>query len=166
MLYPELRRLARIHLSRERSDIRVSATELVHEAFLRLIGGRAPDWESRTHFLTLAARIMRQVLVDHAREWRSAKRGGGQTEIHLEADLEAARGQAEDLLGLHEALDELATFDERKAAILEMRFFGGMSAEEIGRALGLAAVTVHREARSANAWLRRRLFEQSRKPGV
>jgi RNA polymerase sigma factor (TIGR02999 family) len=154
VVYDELRRRARSYLRRERDDHTLQPTALIHEAYMRLVKVDNPDWRSRSHFFAVASNVMRRILVDHARRHRASKRGGGQ-KVSLDEvqGLEVAPGM--DVLGLDQALKELAVFDERKAKIIEMRYFGGCSAEETADALGIAAITVYRESRVAEAWLRR-----------
>ncbi len=156
LVYPELRRLARYHL-RLRGREALSTTELVHEAFLRLLGGATPVLESRSHFYSIAARIMRQVLTDWARRSLSAKRGSGQKAVPLDSVTPSNEPLFGNLVALDDALNALAAMDERKAVIVEMRYFGGMTAAEIGESLQIAPVTVQRELRAATAWLRSRL---------
>ena len=153
IVYPELRQLARARLSVQR-DGELSPTELVHEAFLRLAQQRQPDWANRSHFYYIAARLMRQILVDLSRERLTLKRGEGRGTLRLDRIEELAPHQALSLLSLEDALVALAEFDQRKAQALEMRYFGGMTAEEIAQVLGIAAVTVARDLRAAKAWLR------------
>lgn len=156
LVYPELRRLARYHLRASGNGL-LSPTELVHEAYLRLLVGVVPDVECRAHFYSVAAKAMRQVLTDWARRNLSSKRGAGQRTLSLDAlDMQPAE-QAADLLALDDALCTLSEFDPRKSAALEMKFFGGMTAEEISEVLDVSRVTVRREIRAATAWLRTRL---------
>lgn len=157
LVYPELRRLARYHLRAKGQGGSLSPTELVHEAYLRLLGGNAPALESRAHFFSIAARVMRQVLTDWARRHFSLKRGAGQATLSLDAAEIQPAAQAEALIALDDALTEFAKFDARKSAALEMRFFGGMTAEEIAEVLRISPATVQREIRAATAWLRTRL---------
>lgn len=156
LVYPELRQIARSRLSVCR-DGELSPTELVHEAFLRLAQQRQPEWANRAHFYYIAARLMRQILVDLSRERLTLKRGEGRRTLRLERAEELIPFQAASLLSLDDALHALAAFDERKAQVLEMRYFGGMTAEEIAGVLGIAVVTVARDLRSAKAWLRMHL---------
>lgn len=153
VVYPELRQLARSRLALRRDDS-ISPTELVHEAFLRLAQQRQPDWVNRAHFYYIAARLMRQILVDLSRERLTLKRGEGRRLVQLERLEEAVAQPGFSILALDEALSALAEFDHRKAQALEMRYFGGMTAEEIAGVLGVAAVTVARDLRAAKAWLR------------
>ena len=156
IVYPELRQLARSRLAL-RHDGELSPTELVHEAYLRLAQQRQPDWANRSHFYFIAARLMRQILVDFSRERLTLKRGEGRRTLHLERIEDLLPRQAASLLSLDEALNALAVFDGRKAQALEMRYFGGMTAEEIAPSLGVSSVTVARDLRAAKAWLRAHL---------
>lgn len=156
LIYPELRQLARGRLA-VRRDGELSPTELVHEAFLRLARQPQPDWANRAHFYYIAARLMRQVLVDLARERFSVKRGAGCRALSLDQLDDVIAQPGISLLSLDEALHSLANFDERKAQAIEMRYFGGMTVEEIGDVLGIATATVTRDLRAAKAWLRAHL---------
>jgi RNA polymerase sigma-70 factor (ECF subfamily) len=156
LVYPELRQIARARLAVCR-DGDLSPTELVHEAFLRLAQQRQPDWANRAHFFYIAARLMRQILVDLSRERLTLKRGEGHRALRLDRLEDILPSRAASILLLDDALQALAVFDKRKAEVLEMRYFGGMTAEEIGDVLGIAAVTVARDLRSAKAWLRTHL---------
>jgi RNA polymerase sigma factor (TIGR02999 family) len=156
IVYPELRQIARGRLALRR-DGDLSPTELVHEAFLRLVQQRQPDWVNRSHFYFIAARLMRQILVDFSRERLTVKRGEGRKVLHLDRIDDLLPRQAASLLSLDEALIALAAFDDRKAQALEMRYFGGMTAEEIAQVLGVSGVTVARDLRAAKAWLRAHL---------
>ncbi len=160
-VYQELRRIARRQFRREAQGHTLQPTAVVHEAFLRLAAAPASRWRDRGHFLATAARVIRHILINHARDRARLKRGGGfhQTtwvESRLE---EAPEGAADrvDLLALHDALDSLADLDPRKASIVELRFFGGMTFEEVAAELDLSESTVKREWRSARAWLGRTL---------
>lgn len=160
LVYGELRRLAARSLEGERQDHTLQPTALVHEAFLRLAGGAVPRWQDRVHFFAVAAQVMRRLLVDHARARRTEKRGGGARPLPLEAALDIgspAAGDPELLLALDAALVELAVHDPRKARIVELRFFGGLTIEETAEFLGIATSTVILEARLARAWLFRRI---------
>lgn len=163
LIYPELHRLARRHLRSSR-DAQLSPTELVHEAFLRLCGQEHPNWQHRAHFYYIAARVMRQVLVDFVREKQSQKRGGGAQTVSLETVRGISAGRAPSVVDIHEALKELELFDERKARVLELRYFVGLSAEEIAAMLGVSVITVARDVRAASAWLRSHL-QQTDRPG-
>jgi RNA polymerase sigma-70 factor (ECF subfamily) len=160
LVYGELRRLAARSLEGERKDHTLQPTALVHEAFLRLAGGAVPRWQDRVHFFAVAAQVMRRLLVDHARARRTEKRGGGARPLPLEAALDIGSPEAGDpelLLALDAALVELAVHDPRKARIVELRFFGGLTIEETAEVLDLATSTVILEARLARAWLFRRI---------
>ena len=159
LIYPELRKLARRNLRGSRDAQKVlSPTELVHEAFLRMAGQNQPDWNHRAQFYYVAARVMRQVLVDYVREQRSQKRGGGVAAVSLETVSIPGIGEKPiDVLDIHEALAKLEQFDERKARVLELRFFVGMNTEEIAKVLDVSAITVARDVRTSMAWLRTQL---------
>ena len=150
LLYRDLRRLAKHYLANERRDHTLQATALVHEAYVRMTRRTGVAWQNRKHFFATAAREMRRVLVDHARRVNAAKRAG--IKVSLESALACVEKSAE-LLLLHEALDRLATWDARQAQIVEMRFFGGLSLEEIATALGICVRTVKRDWNLARAWL-------------
>jgi RNA polymerase sigma-70 factor (ECF subfamily) len=158
LVYQELRKLAGGYLRSERPDHTLQPTALIHEAYLRMIGHDMPQWQSRAHFFGVAARLMRQILVEHARTRHAAKRGGDQQKISLDdAPQVFAQTDAAELLALDDALTKLAAFDERRSRILEMRAFGGMSVEETAQALSVSDTTVKREMRLAQAWIRREL---------
>lgn len=155
VVYPELHRIAAAYLARERRDHTLQPTALIHEAFMRLVHGKRLHFEGRRRFFALAARVMRQVLVDHARAVRAGRRGGGVPRVPLEEVRVAVVDQApDDLLALHDALDRLASVDARKAAIIELRYFGGLSLEEVADLHGSSTSTVHRDQRFAEAWLK------------
>lgn len=153
ILYGELRRQAAFFMRRERRAHTLQPSGLVHEAYLRLRGAPGLDWNDRQHFLAIAARVMRQVLVDHARRRHAAKREG----VHVTFTEGQAPAEALDLLDLESALEELAALDERQARVVELRFFGGLDVEESADALGLSPRTVKREWQTARAWLQHRL---------
>jgi RNA polymerase sigma factor (TIGR02999 family) len=156
LVYKELRRLAHYHLQSERSDHTLQSTALVHEAYLRLLGDQPVELENRAHFIAVASRLMRQVLVDYARSRRANKRDGG-CRISLE-DLAplGVNGDAQ-LLALDDALDGLSRLDERQGKIVEMKFFGGLSAPEISQVLGISRATVDRDWATARVWLHREM---------
>jgi len=159
LVYAELRRAADYLLQRERDGHTLQATALVHEAFLKLSAGQAPEVQDRAHFVGIAARAMRQILVDHARRRQAEKRGGGQF-VTLGDDAAATQGtDADTLLAIHEALGELAAMDARLAQVVEMRFFGGLGETEIAAALDVTTRTVQRDWAKARAWLHARLAE-------
>jgi RNA polymerase sigma-70 factor, ECF subfamily len=158
LVYAELRRQAKIALRREGEGHTLQPTALVHEAWLRLDGQHGARWESRTQFLAVAAQMMRRVLVDHARTRRALKRGGGGTQVTLgHADRAVAASDEVDVLALDEALARLAILDARKARLVELRYFAGMSIPEAAEALGISQATVGREWAVARMWLRREL---------
>jgi len=157
LVYDELHRLARRYLGRERPGHTLQTTALVNEAYMRLIDQQSSDWQNRTHFFAVAARVMRHLLVDYARSRRYAKRGGGALQVTLDEAAAASPEPPVDLLALDEALNRLAGFDERKGQIIELRYFSGLSVEETAEALGISAITVKREWLKAKAWLYREL---------
>jgi RNA polymerase sigma factor (TIGR02999 family) len=156
-LYRELRSLARHRLRRLDAGETLSTTALVHEAYLRLMDQSRCDWQDRAHFLALAARAMRFVLIDYARARGAQKRGGGGQPIPLDAIQLAADVRAGDLVRLHEALEELATRDARLSRVVEYKFFGGLTFDEIAAVVGLSVPTVKRDWTRARAWLLRSL---------
>jgi RNA polymerase sigma-70 factor, ECF subfamily len=158
----ELRRLAGAYMARERTGHTLQPTALVNEAFLRLVDARDIRWQGRAHFFGIAARLMRRVLVDHARARGFQKRGGGAQAVPLESAVLVSRAPDIALLDLDRALDELAEIDDRKARVVEMRFFGGMTVEETADALSLSVDTVKRDWRLAKLWLLDALEERPR----
>jgi RNA polymerase sigma-70 factor, ECF subfamily len=158
LVYDELRRMAARRLRDERTSHTLSATALVHEAWLELTKLNRIQWQNRAHYLGVAAQAMRRILIDYAVARRRQKRGGGQAPIHLEGDAWAVtEARSEDLLALEEALVRLAALNERQARIVEYRFYGGMSVEEAAESLGISPATVKREWATARAWLNREL---------
>jgi len=158
LVYDELRRVARGHLRREAPGHSLQATALVHEVFLRLVDADRMTPTSRTHFFAMSARLMRQILVDHARRKQADKRGGGATVISLdEVAAAAVRTSSVDVLALDEALDQLSSFDARQCRVVELRFFAGLNIPETAEALGISTATVEREWAMAKAWLHQRL---------
>jgi RNA polymerase sigma factor (TIGR02999 family) len=157
LVYADLHVRARSYLRHERPDHTLQPTALIHEAYMRLVNENPPEWNGRAHFFAIASRIMRRILVDHARRHAANKRGSGVAEVSLEEVIVPARSESADLLALDEALRRLAVFDERKCRIVEMRYFGGCTVEETAEAVGVAGITVMREMRLAEAWLRREL---------
>ena len=158
----ELRRLAASYLRRERSGHTLQPTALVNEAFLRLIGqGNQIDWESRSHFIAIAARHMRQILVDHARRHSAGKRGAGATLIPLDDVPASTHPRSAELLALDEALEKLGAVDPRKAQAMELKYFGGLEMAEIAGVLNLSVKTVEKDVRLAGAWLRAALSSPS-----
>jgi RNA polymerase sigma factor (TIGR02999 family) len=155
-VYHELHKLARAYLRRGRPNQSLQPTALINEAYLRLLDRSQPmQWENRAHFFGIAARLMRMILVDHARTHRAAKRGGGGAAVTLDDGIAVATGRAPDVLEIDEALNSLAAVDERKAKVIELRYFGGMDREEVAAVLGLTVPTVKRDLRLGEAWLRR-----------
>jgi RNA polymerase sigma-70 factor (ECF subfamily) len=153
LVYTELRRLAAHYLRGERPDHTLQATALVHEAYLRMTKLHDVDWQSRSHFFATAATVMRRILVDHARAQRAGKREGFREAISLDEALVISPARCTQLVALDDALDKLAKLDARRSKIVELRFFGGLSEEEIGLFLGISARTVKRDWRVAKAWL-------------
>lgn len=153
LVYSELRRIARAHLRRESVNHSLQPTALVHEAYLRLIDIDRIDWQSRAHFFRVASTLMRRILVEHARAHRANKRGGGAETIFLDEAIYSSPGRAPEILALDDALEHLALLDQRQAKIIEMRFFAGMTEEEVGDVLGISVRTVKRDWRVAKAWL-------------
>jgi len=162
-VYDELRRLARSFLARERDGHTLQPTALVNEAYLRLVDQTRVEWQNRAHFYGIASRMMRRVLIDHARAHVTDKRGGGAVRLSLEDVQLPAEQRAASLVALDEALGRLAAMDERKCRVVEMRFFGGLSDEEIAEVLGVTTRTVLRDWKKARLWLYRELSE-SREP--
>ena len=160
VVYGELRRAARRSLRRERPNHTLSGTALVNEAYLQLVDQTAVQWQNRAHFFGIAANLMRQILVQHARRHQAAKRGGGQYLLALDEAAGVPTERPVDLVALDEALSHLAERDARKSRIVELRFFGGLSAEETTEVLGISPRTVKREWRLAKAWLYHELTQR------
>ena len=157
ILYAELRRQAAQHMRRRQSGDTLQPTALVHEAFMRLAGAGAVDWQDRRHFLAVAAKTMRRILVDAARAAHSAKRGEGAEHLPLPPDLQAPGPVPLDVIALDRALDALAALDARKSQVVELRFFGGLTVDETAQVLEVAPDTVARDWRMARTWLLREL---------
>ena len=153
LVHEELHRLAHHYMKAERPGHTLQTTALVNEAYLKLIDQKRVKSKNRTQFFALAATLMRHILVDHARDRQSLKRGGGVQRVSLDKALNVCGDRDEDLVALDEALGRLAAIDERKSKVVELRFFGGLSVEETAEALNVSAVTVMREWRMAKAWL-------------
>ena len=162
VVYKELRRLAHVHLKKERPDHTLQSAALVHEAYLRLIGLSAPQWESRAHFFAIAAGLMRQILVDYARRHTAKKRGGSLCKVSLNDATTASRRKDVDVVALDDALKTLAKIDARQSRVVELRFFAGLSLREISEALEIAPATVQRDWTAARAWLHREISRSSR----
>ena len=161
LVYQELRRIAQRHLQQERPDHTLQSTALVHEAYLRLVGMNPPQWENRTHFFAIAAQLMRQILVDYARRHKAVKRGGTVCTLSLEDAAVTPRQTEVDIVALDDALQALAQIDPRQSRIVELRFFGGLSLEEISKALEIGSATVQRDWTAARAWLHREMSRRS-----
>ena len=157
LVHDELRRIARRCLHGERANHSVQATELVNEAYLRLIDVRQVDWQDRTHFLAMSARLMRRVLVDLARSRGADKRGGGAVRVTLDEAAIGGVAPDADVIRLDDALQALAALDDRKSRVVELRFFGGLTADETAVALQVSSKTVLRDWEFARAWLQREL---------
>lgn len=160
LVYRELRKLARQYLKRERDGHTLQTTDLVHEAYLKLVDQRRVQWQNRTHFFGVAAELMRRILVDHARRHKRAKRGGGLPLLSLSQANMVSRQPTVDVIALDEALTRLAQVDERKARIVELRFFGGLEVDEVAEFLKISTPTVMREWKMAKAWLHRELSDE------
>lgn len=160
VVYDELRRRARRYLRRESPEISIQTSELINEAYLKLVDQRESDWQNRAHFFAVAARVMRNLLVDRARRRRFAKGGGGAKRISIEGIMIAAPERDVNVIDLHEALTTLAELDERKSRIVELRYFGGLSVEETAEVIGISAITVKREWLKAKSWLYQALYEK------
>jgi RNA polymerase sigma factor (TIGR02999 family) len=162
-IYKELRRLARQQLRKERPDHTLQSAALVHETYLRLVGVSPPQqWESRTHFFAIAAQLMRQILVDYARRHRAAKRGGSVCKLSLEDAMGTPPRARVDIVALDDALHALARIDERQSRVVELRFFAGLSLNEISKVLEIAPATVQRDWTAARAWLHREISRERR----
>ena len=157
LVYHELRRIAENQLRNEREDHTLQATALVHEAYLRLIEQRDVNWNNRLHFFSIAAEMMRRILVNYAVQRNAQKRGDGATKIALDEAVSFEDKRDFDLVALDEALKNLAEFDEKQARIVELRFFGGLTIEETAEVLEISDSTVKREWRMAKAWLKSQL---------
>jgi len=162
IVHHELHRIARACMAGERGGHSLQATALVNEAYLRLVRTRNINWQNRAHFLAMAARLMRRILVDFARAKQFQKRGGGVVQVTLVDDLQLSDEPGRDLVALDDALEALAKVDERKSKVIEMRFFGGLSVDETAEALGVSAETVMRDWKFAKAWLLRELRADSK----
>lgn len=157
LVYHELRVLAAGYLRQERPDHTLQPTALVHEAYLRLAGPTQATWQDRAHFVAIAARAMREILVNHAIAHAAQKRGGAYKKLSIDDAMPAMPDRAADLLALDEALKRLEQLDSRKAELVQLRFFGGLTADEAARVLGVSLATVERGWRFARAWLRREI---------
>jgi len=160
LVYPELRRMARRQMARENPNHTLQTSALINEAYLKLLDRQETDWQNRAHFFAVAAQVMRHILIDHARLHLYDKRGGGAQHVPLE-EAEIIKAERGELIALDEALRGLAPLDPRRSQIVELKFFGGLSAEEIGEVLSISPATVQREWRAAKAWLRRTMANQT-----
>lgn len=161
LVYGELRRVAAAKLHRERADHTLQATALVHEAYLRLVSQHSVDWQNRAHFFGIAAEMMRRILVNHYEANNADKRGAEAAKIQLDDAVSFVSAREIDLIGLDEALNRLQEFAPRQAKVVEMRFFGGLSIEEVAVALQVDERTVGRDWRAAKAWLHNQLYTAS-----
>ena len=161
LIYNQLQAIARRQMAHERPDHSLQATILVHEAFLRLVGNSQIDWSNRAHFFALASRVMRRMLVDHARAANAQKRPGARQKVELDSALVFVEAQAADVMALDQALDRLAAWDARQCRVVEMHFFGGLGFEEIGEVLSVSPRTAKRDWSMARAWLYRELSKTS-----
>ena len=157
VVYRELRRRAGAYLRRERQDHTLQPTALVHEAYMRLVGQERVAWQNRAHFFAIASQMMRRILVDHAREHQAAKRPGAGVKVMLDDRIGAAQPRACEFIALDQALVELTRIDPRQGQIVELRYFGGLSEQEVGEVLSISRATVTREWQTARAWLYRRM---------
>lgn len=163
MVYDEFRALARHYLAQERANHTLQPTALVHEAYMKLVDQTRVDWQGRSHFFAVAAQAMRRILVDHARSRQRDKRGGGRARVVLDEAVALSPQKDEDVLALDECLERLAALDARQAKVVELRFFGGLSVEEVAEALGVSKRTVEGDWTFARAWLSRELRKDDEK---
>ncbi|HEY7911114.1 MAG TPA: sigma-70 family RNA polymerase sigma factor [Blastocatellia bacterium] len=165
LVYNELHRLARRYMGRERSGHTLQTTALVNEAYIRLVDWKNVQWQNRAHFYAVSAQIMRRILVDFARARDYAKRGGGTRKISLDEAAMISGGRGRDLVALDEALNALAELDDRQSRVVELRFFGGLSLEEVAEVLKVSVGTVRRDWSLARAWLHRELNRNQESSG-
>jgi RNA polymerase sigma-70 factor (ECF subfamily) len=161
LVYEELRRLAQHYLQRERSDHTLQSTALVHEAYMRMLGQKLPDWQNRAHFFGVAARLMRQILVEHARGHQAVKRGGDACKVVLDEGALLPQKTDVDVILLDDALQDLAKLDEQQSRIVELRFFAGLSIGDTSEVLGISPATVSREWTTARIWLHREISRRA-----
>jgi len=157
LVYSELHQLAASYLRKERNGHTLQPTALVHEAYLRLVDQASPNWQNRSHFYGVAARLMRQILVDHARRRHAGKRMGSSVKVSLDKSLGFQKERPVDLLALDISLNALEKIDARKCKAVELRYFGGLSLDEIAQALDVSVITVRRDLKMAEAWLQREM---------
>ena len=153
LVYEELRRLAHHFMEGQRPDHTLQTTALVNEAYLRLADQTNPNWQSRAHFFAVAARAMRQILVDYARSYQTQKRGGGALKVELDEAAIVSPEESQEIVDLHEALERLAALDSRKAQVVELKYFGGLNYDEMAEVLKISRVTVRRDWEFARVWL-------------
>ena len=161
LVYDELRRIAHRYVQRERAGHTLQTSALVNEAYLRLAGQQDVSWQNRAHFFAVTAQTMRHLLIDHARRRRYAKHGGELQQVPIDDASQMSMQRATELIALEEALDELATLDQRKSQVVELRYFGGLSLEETAEVMNVSLMTVRRDWRAAKAWLYRRIKNES-----
>jgi RNA polymerase sigma factor (TIGR02999 family) len=161
LVYEELRRIAHHYMEGQRPDHTLQTTALVNEAYLRLADQTNPSWQNRAHFFAVAARAMRQIVVDYARSQQSQKRGGGLLRIELDEAAIISPAESKEIVDLHEALERLATLDSRKAQVVELKYFGGLNYDEMAEVLKISRVTVRRDWRVAKAWLYTELHDMT-----
>ncbi len=160
LVYEELRRMAKRFMNNQPSDHTLQTTELIHEAYIKLADKKETDWQNRSHFFGVAAQAMRHILVDYARAKMSQKRGGAGQQITLNETALVSKDNSGEILALHEALERLGNMDERKARVVEMKFFGGLTIEEIAEVLQISPETVKRDWKFARTWLLRELAKK------
>ena len=160
LVHAELRRLAKRYMGRQNPGHTLQTSALINEAYLRLVDQQSVQWQDRAHFFAVSAQIMRNILIDHARKYQYAKRGGGARKVSLDESAVMPEQRAAELVVLDDALDKLATVDPRKSQIVELRFFGGLSYDETAEVMKISARTVQREWRAARAWLQRAMRDQ------
>jgi RNA polymerase sigma factor (TIGR02999 family) len=161
LVYNELRRLARSFMRRQCAGHTFQTTELIHEAYLKLAKNEAHNWQNRAHFYGVAAQAMRHILVDYARSKQTRKRGGWQERVTLDESFRASTANSEELLGLDEAMNQLAALDERKCRVVELKYFGGLTNEEIAAVLKISPETVKRDWRFSRSWLLEKLSKNT-----
>ena len=159
LVYEELRRLAHHFMEGQRTDHTLQTTALVNEAYLRLADQTNPHWQNRAHFFAVAARAMRQIVVDYARSQQARKRGGGALKVELDEVAIVSPEQSKEIVDLHEALERLAALDSRKAQVVELKYFGGLNYDEMAEVLKISRITVRRDWEFARAWLYTELKE-------
>jgi RNA polymerase sigma factor (TIGR02999 family) len=162
LVYLELRKFARRYMGRESPDHTLQTSALINEAYLKLVDQRSLDWQNRAHFFAVAAKVMRNILIDHARGRRSTKRGAGAMKVTLNEVVKLTDERATELVALDDALKTLAEFDARQSQIVELRFFGGLSIDETAEVMKISPATVTREWRAARAWLRKQMSAAER----